>query len=222
MDRTVSLLSGVSLTKIMNGTLNAREEKAIDRALAEIEAMRSFIFSTDITSATTVSGVQAKIQEYQPDAVFIDGAYLMQSELVRVEPGSPQALTNISRSLKRLAQSSKIPIAITTQASLVRSKGGLGLQSAMYTQAWGQDSDIFLGVERMGERVADETVSTDPVQVKFKVIESRSGPRKEVILEWDWNKGHVEELDAAVMRQRLDRRSNPSAAADDGTDAWGV
>ena len=57
----------------------------------------------------TVSGMQAKIMEYQPDVVFIDGAYLMQSELPKVEQGSAQALTEIARGLKKLAQSQRHP-----------------------------------------------------------------------------------------------------------------
>jgi len=219
-DRLMSLISGVSLTKVMNGTFSAPEEKRIDRALVQLEAMRAFILSSDITSGTTVSGVQAKIQEYAPDVVFIDGAYMMQSELPNVLPGSPQALTDISRSLKRLAQRSKIPIIITTQASFARSKGGLSGHSAAYTQAWGQDCDVLMGVERLGERKADETAA-DPVNIKFKVIESRSGPRKEVVLEWNWHRGSVTELDPAAMKERLDRSSGkPSYATDDGTEKW--
>jgi replicative DNA helicase len=219
-DRLLSLTSRVSLSKIMNGTFSAPEEKRIEKALTQMEAMRSFILSSDITSGTTISGVQAKMQEYSPDVVFIDGAYLMQSELDGVTPGSPQALTDISRSLKRLAQSSKTPIVVTTQASLARSKGGLTAHSAMYTQAWGQDCDVLLGVERMGERKADET-GTEPVPVKFRVIESRSGPRKEVVLEWDWHRGSVQELDPAAMKERLDRHSGkPSYATDDGSEDW--
>jgi replicative DNA helicase len=216
-DRTLSLISGVSLSRIMNGTLNLRERKDITRAMEMVSEMRPLMFSSDITSAMTVSGIQAKCQEYLPDVVFIDGAYMMQSELARVEPGSAQALTNISRSLKRLAQGQKIPIVITTQASLARSKGGLTLASGMYTQAWGQDADVFLGVERQGERQEDESTSTAPVQVKFRVIESRSGPRKSVILEWDWHNGSVEELDPKVMQERLSRQNQP---ADDGTGEW--
>jgi replicative DNA helicase len=215
-DRTLSLISGVGLSRIMNGTLNGRERRDISRAMDMVSGMRPLMFSSDITSAMTVSGVQAKCQEYLPDVVFIDGAYMMQSELAKVDPGSPQALTNISRSLKRLAQGLKIPIVITTQASLTRSKGGLTLASGMYTQAWGQDADIFLGVERLGERREDETTSTAPVEVKFKVIESRSGPRKSVILEWDWHSGSVEELDPKTMQERLDRRNSPP---DDGEGA---
>ena len=219
-DRLLSLVAGVSLTNIMNGTYGPKEERRIIQAMDRIEAMRAFILSSDIASATTVGGVQAKIQEYQPDVVFIDGAYFMQSSL-DVEPGSSFALTDISRSLKRLAQQSKTPIMITTQASLKTSKNGLTAGSAMYTQAWGQDCDVLLGVERMGERQTDESQSTQPVNVKFRVIESRSGPRKEVVLEWDWHNGSVEELDPAVMKERLDRRTGqPSYVSEDGTEGY--
>jgi replicative DNA helicase len=220
-DRLLSLCSGVDLTAIMNGTYGPKDERRIIQAMTKMEAMRSFILSSDIASATTVAGVQAKIQEYTPDVVFIDGGYMMQSSLPGVEPGSAFALTDISRSLKRLAQSSKTPIVITTQASLKTSKNGLSAGSVMYTQAWGQDCDVLLGVERMGERQADESTSTVPVNVKFRVLESRSGPRKEVVLEWDWKHGSVEELDPAVMQQRLDRKTGqPSYISEDGTKGY--
>lgn len=204
-DRMLSLYSGVSLSKITHGKLTQREFDTVSQAMLKVEGMRPFIFSTDITSATTVGGIQAKIQTYNPDVVFVDGAYLMQSELEKVEPGSAQALTNISRSMKRLAQAQKIPIVITTQASLARSKGGLTLGSAMYTQAWGQDCDVLLGVERV---VTDQDEDGGPVAVKFKVVESRSGPRKETLLEWDWSHGSVNEVDLAKLRAALDHNKN--------------
>jgi hypothetical protein len=171
--------------------------------------MRPFIFSTDITTTMTVGAIQAKIKDYQPDVVFIDGAYLMLPESEKVEPGSPQAMTSISRSLKRLAQSERIPIVVTTQASLPRSKGGLSISSGMYTQAWGQDSDVLLGVERLkGEEDADES---DPVHVKFRVLESRSGPRKDTLLLWDWRHGNVVELDHDEMVAALTPKSKSKA-----------
>lgn len=212
-DRTLSLISGVSLTKIMNGTLTVKERKKVNEAHRSMLGMRSFLFSSDITSGMTVSGIQAKIQELDPDVVIVDGAYMMQSEVAGVEPGSAQAITSISRGLKRLAQSSKIPIVVTTQASQTRSKGGLHMGSAMYSQSWAQDADILLGVERVvlpsgadGDQ-ENEVITAGPVQVKFRVIESRSGPRKTTILEWDWSEGSVEELDPVMQAKRLTRPS---------------
>ena len=70
-----------------------------------------------------------------------------------------------------------------------------------------QDCDILLGVERdrsQSEYQEDET-TIGPVQVRFRVVESRSGPRKTVLLEWDWNEGSVEELDPVRQTQKLTR-----------------
>jgi replicative DNA helicase len=224
-DRSLSIISGVSLTKIMNGTMKPNERKRVDAAHKGMLGMRSLLFSSDIASALTVSGIQAKIQELEPDVTIIDGAYMMSPEDPRFEPGSAQAITSISRGLKRLAQSSKIPIVVTTQASQTRSKGGLHMGSAMYSQSWAQDADILLGVERVqpttpgGSDEENENVTTaGPVQVKLRVIESRSGPRKNVILEWDWSVGSVEELDPMAMTQKLRQRPGTLNEDDDDDD----
>ena len=216
-DRATSLLSGVSLTRIMHGTLSQKEFKAVQQALRSLEGMRPFIFSTDITSATTVSGIQAKIQEYQPDVVFVDGAYLMQSEVKDIVQGSPQALTDISRGLKRLAQQQKIPICITTQASLVRSKGGVSIASLMYTQAWGQDCDVLLTVQRNDDKKDEDS---GEAFVTFKVTESRSGPRKDTLLEWDWPHGRVTEVDPAAIRAALSSKTQQRFAHQDDSSDW--
>jgi replicative DNA helicase len=219
-DRTLSLISGVNLTKIMNGTLPPRDRRRVDEAHRAMLGMRSFLFSSDITSGMTVSGIQAKIQELDPDVVIVDGAYMMQSEVEGALPGSAQAITSISRGLKRLAQSSKIPIVATTQASQTRSKGGLTMASAMYSQSWAQDCDIMLGTERVvqptgGGDEEDEAITAGPIQVKFRVVESRSGPRKIVTLEWDWSEGSVEELDPYAQSKRLNRGSGMNLGDDD-------
>ncbi len=192
LDRTASLISGVALTKILHGTLNEKERKLINLKFREIEAMRSFVMSVDIENAMTVSGVQAKAMEYQPDIIFIDGAYLMQSLLPKVEQQSAAALTDIARSLKQLAQHMRIPVVVTTQASQTRSRGGkLSADSAMYTQAWRQSADVLLGVERVEQEPGSP--DTGEVIIKVKVLDSRSGPRAETLVVWDWNKGFVQE-----------------------------
>lgn len=186
-DRLSSMLSGVGLTKILNGTTSIPEFLKVSRSLKDLKNGCPFFFSSDIMSATTVSGIQSKIQQYQPDVVFIDGVYLMDSELdPRTAPkGSPAALTDISRSIKRLAQTNRIPIVVTTQSLVSRSRGGLNLASIGYTSAFGQDADLVLGVERQ----ENSNMS------KFHVIESRSGPRKDLYIEWDWDRGYVGEID---------------------------
>lgn len=203
--RLYSMASGVSLTRIMHGTLSLKDRRRIDRAHGQMKGLlNTIIFSVDIENALTVSGVQAKAMEYQPDILFIDGAYLMQSEIPKVEQGSAAALTDIARALKRLAQHMRIPIVVTTQASQTRSRGGkLTAESAMYTQAWRQSSDVLLGVERVEAEGPDD----GEIHVKVKVLNSRSGPRAETYVVWDWNKGSVIEVDQTT-----------AAAAAGGTD----
>jgi replicative DNA helicase len=202
-DRLLSLLSGISLTRIMNGEYTEIERKAIVRAVKLRESMRPFILSSDITSATTVAGVQAKIQEYNPDVVFIDGAYLMDADNPDLMRGSPQALTETTRSLKRLGQRQRIAIVITTQALLARSGKGLTMASPGYSSSFAQDSDVLLGTERDG----DQDDSKAEVRVKFHVIASRSGPRRETFLEWDWSKGSVIEIDPAQFTKSALRKA---------------
>jgi replicative DNA helicase len=195
-DRMSSLLGKVSLTKILHGTVTDREYRAIDAGWKERARMRDIVFSTDMENAMTVAGVAGKVMDYQPDVVFIDAAYLMQSEIPKVEPGSAQALTDIARELKKLAQSQKVPIVVTTQASQTRSKGGrLNAESAMYTQAWRQSADVMLGIERVDPEADD----AGEVALRLKVLSSRSGPRAETALVWDWNKGSVFEIGARAV-----------------------
>jgi hypothetical protein len=141
----------------------------------------------------------------------------MQPDDDKIEPGSPAAMTSVSRGFKRLAQSSKIPIVVTTQASLVRSRSGLSLASGMYTQAWGQDCDVFLGVERQTDD-KDQPDHAGPAKVKFRVIESRSGPRRDTLLEWDWSHGSVTELDPEAIRAMLSTKRRKEMAHQDDWD----
>ena len=204
-DRATSILANVGLTKVMNGTYDQQEHQRIARVLRTVREMRAFVFSEDISNSITVSGVQAKIMEYQPDVVFIDAAYLMQSEMARVEQGSAQALTDVARTLKQVAQSMRIPIVVTVQATQARTTGGkLRADSGMYTQAWRQSADVLLGVERTDAEQEDK----GEVSITIKVLASRSGPKAATDLVWDWSKGRVFEISMT---------SYSTSAADDGT-----
>lgn len=195
--RGASLLSGVSLTKIINGTTNEVEWRKVQTAVKRWVDRRLFCFSEDITNGMTVSGVRAKILDVQPDIVFIDAAYLMQSEIPKIDPTSPAAMTDVARSLKQLAQATRIPVVVTVQASQTRAAGGrLNAGSAMYTQAWRQSADVLLGTERVLQSGDTDTTSDDDVMVKLKVLASRSGPYAESDILWDWNHGYVDEQSA--------------------------
>lgn len=146
-ERIDALRAQVSANDLRDGRLSVLDMKRVERAARQMEAMVPFWLSADITATSTVSGIVAKAQQLKPDVLLVDGVYMMQDELGE-KPGSPQALTNISRGFKRAAQALKIPIVISTQVLLSKMVGGeVTVQSIGYTSAFGQDADAVIAVE---------------------------------------------------------------------------
>ena len=104
-----ALIAKVPYGRILSGDLNNAEMQRIRKALSLRKNMQPFVFTEDASSLTTISALASKVQEFQPDVLFVDGVYLMDDEEGEAK-GSPQALTNITRALKRLAQRFDIQI----------------------------------------------------------------------------------------------------------------
>ena len=191
-DRLTSLLTGVGLTDILNGTVSKPELTHIERTFKLHKDRTGFTVFADPASITTVPDIQNIIKQASPHIVVVDGCYLMEDVLG--EPNmSPRALTNIVQGLKRVAQAERVPMLCSTQALHARSKHGVESDSVGYTSAFVQSSDVVLGIDRPGETVR-----------KFKVLESRSGPRDHTYVRLDWSTGTIEEIDEAVAEQLAD------------------
>lgn len=183
-----ALNAKVPFDRILNGQLSDLEMYRIEKAMKLRKNMQPFYMSEDAHSLTTVGAISGKIQEYRPDAVFIDGMYLMEDE--NGEPkGSPQALTNITRSTKRLAQQYDIPIVGTTQvlASKLANKRtrAITADSIGYTSSFAQDADLILGVERNPD-MDDQAI--------IRVVEARSAAHAQIHVKWDWKTMEFEEV----------------------------
>ena len=175
-----SLISKVSHTKIMRGDMTVNELQRIEQAIKVRKNMHPFIMTEDSSSLTTVSALAGKVQQYRPGLLIVDGVYLMDDE--QGEPkGSPQALTNITRSLKRLAQRFDIPLIGTTQVlawKLGNKKSrAITSDSIGYSSSFVQDSDLVLGVE------SDPDIDNQSI---IRVVLARSAPKGEVHIKWDW------------------------------------
>lgn len=186
-DRLTSMVSGVDLNRIIHGELSKMErDKIVDSHAKVAYAYEGLTIVADTSNVTTVSAVKAKYRHYLPDLIIIDGVYLMDDENGETQ-GSPQALTNITRSLKRFALNERIPIVQTTQSLYSRSKGGVTTMESMgYSSSFGQDSDLILGADRLTDRIT-----------KFKVLGGRSVPKVDLFVEIDWTKGLIHEIDAS-------------------------
>jgi len=175
-----AIVAGVSHNKIIRGDLTLGELDKIENAIKVRKNMHPFIMTEDSSSLTTVSAIAGKVQQYRPGLIIVDGVYLMDDE--NGEPkGSPQALTNITRSLKRLAQKFDVPLIGTTQVlawKLGNKKSrAITSDSIGYTSSFAQDSDLILGVE------SDPDIDNQAI---IRVVLARTAPKGEIRIKWDW------------------------------------
>uniref|UniRef100_A0AAU3I7U8 DnaB helicase C-terminal domain-containing protein n=1 Tax=Streptomyces sp. NBC_01393 TaxID=2903851 RepID=A0AAU3I7U8_9ACTN len=199
-ERYDAIRAGISHARLRNGTLKKQDWDRLEKAIREIENMPSFFLSSDTMNATTLTGVQSKVETLRPDIVIIDGIYMMQDELGEAQ-GSPQALTNLTRGFKRLAKNQDKPIIISTQVLewKMNKKKGITSDSIGYSSSFAQDSDAILGVEK----TEDSNIN------KIKVVLARNCPPLETFVQWDWETGRFEELN-----------EDPFAMEEANTDGW--
>ena len=180
-----AMRAGVSHTRLTRGQLTVDEADKYRRMLKRTGAMTNPFLLTDSVSGMTVSSLAAKVNTVRPDVLIVDGVYLMIDEQSG-EQNTPQALTNITRSLKRLAQKAEIPVIISTQVLLWKMKKNTVSADAIgYSSSFYQDSDQILGLQRPED-------PEDPLRI-LKIVASRNCGYAETDLIWDWETGQFEE-----------------------------
>jgi replicative DNA helicase len=174
-----AMRSNISHGRLRRGKLLPAEEARYIDTLNEMEKEHSFHL-VDAVNGITVSALAAKIEQTKPDIVVVDGVYLMLDEITG-EMNTPQAITNITRALKRLAQKINKPVIITTQTLLWKMRAGkVTADSIGYSSSFFQDSDVILGLEPIEE---DEELRN------LKVVASRNCGPTETALTWRWETG---------------------------------
>lgn len=174
-----SMRANVSNARLRRGKLQTTEE---DRYLNMLDYMKQAhpFHLVDAVNGLTIDSLMAKAEQLNPDILFVDGVYLMLDQ-VTGDANTPQALTNITRGLKRIAQRLNIPIVITTQTLLWKMKGGkVSADSIGYSSSFFQDSDVILGLEPVE---ADDSVRL------LKVVQARNCPPSETSITWNWDTG---------------------------------
>jgi len=169
----------ISHGRLRRGKLLPAEENRYVDMLNEMEKLQPFHL-VDAVNGITVSALSAKIEQCNPDIIFVDGVYLMLDEITG-EMNTPQAITNITRALKRLAFKINKPMVITTQTLLWKMRAGkVTADSIGYSSSFFQDSDVILGLEPVEE---DEEIRL------LKIVQSRNCPPSETAITWRWETG---------------------------------
>jgi replicative DNA helicase len=168
----------LSHSKLRRGKLSDVEKSQYEAMMATLATQQPF-HMVDAINGLTIDTLVAKAEQLKPDILFVDGVYLMMDQ-VTGEANTPQALTNITRGLKRVAQSLDIPIVITTQTLLWKMrKNKVTADSIGYSSSFFQDSDVILGLEPVED---DELLRT------LKIVQARNAaPDTSVTLTWNWD-----------------------------------
>lgn len=175
-----SIRAQVSHGRLRRGKLFADEETRYVDMLKKMDAMQNSFHLVDAVNGLTVASLSATISKLKPDIVFVDGVYLMMDEMTG-EMNTPQSITNVTRSLKRLAQRHDIPVVITTQTLLWKMRGGkVTADSIGYSSSFFQDSDVILGLE---------PVEGQDKLRNLKIVASRNCGPSETSLTWDFETG---------------------------------
>lgn len=184
--RYYAIRARISHHRLRTGTLNPDEEARFYQKLDVIQNMEEQMWFVDSANGVTVSSIASKIQNFKPNLVFVDGTYLMIDE--EGAEAYNQQMTNITRSLKRLAQKANIPIVATTQVlNWKMRKGQVTADAIGYSSSFHQDADVIFGLQREDETVDDTRT--------LKIIANRNGGYTEVALMWNWETGLFREVD---------------------------
>jgi hypothetical protein len=174
-----SMRAHISNARLRRGKLEKDEEQRFGDMLDKMKDAHPFHL-VDAINGLTIDSLLAKAEQLNPDILFVDGVYLMMDQ-VTGEANTPQALTNITRGLKRVAQRLNIPVVITTQTLLWKMRGGkVSADSIGYSSSFFQDSDVILGLEPVEEN--------DEIRI-LKVVQARNCPPSETSITWKWDIG---------------------------------
>lgn len=153
LQRLVCIELALDYDKFTKGMLSAADEELMQEHIVTLmEASQGqnvhITQLADSPEGKTVSALRAKIDEYTPDLILVDSMYKMHDEQTGKRDAKPDTVRNISYDLQQLAQMSKIPVAVTTQANRAGIKAKVGnTGDVAFSDAFAMDCDLLLRLD---------------------------------------------------------------------------
>ncbi|MMZ46500.1 Replicative DNA helicase [compost metagenome] len=165
----------LNYTRFRDGRLHKEEYQ---RYVEYLEAREREEEETIIIEQATggVSQIAAKIDQYDPDMVYVDGAYLLADE--ESEEDDWRSLVHIWRGLHRIVLQKDIPMCVSTQSKEKK----ISLSAISFAKAIAADCDVIIGLEQ------DEQMREDKeMRVSFHKMREGAVPSP-FIMNWDFDK----------------------------------
>lgn len=165
--RSAAVWSRISYSALRKGKLSAAEKSKYFDDLGAMSELEGFILSggsDEDNSGTGITALAAKIQEYDPDIVFVDGVYLMRDDRGGKRSSDWQAMAHLTQDLKSLAKRMNLPIVGSTQSNRAGEKTrGDSLSEMAFSDSFVQDSDYVIRlIHDKKEKEDQEAIVTLP------------------------------------------------------------
>jgi replicative DNA helicase len=164
--RCASIISKVDYDKFKKGKLDPATQQRVfetlytlrDEELSRTDGVHSsaLMATSPKSESSGVATLQAKIREFDPDLVIVDGMYLMKDDRVKTRTIDWKSISHISQDLKRTA--SHMNVIGVTQANRGASKDPkqADLAELSYADALGQDCDLCMRIHKQKDTSSNE------------------------------------------------------------------
>lgn len=174
-----SYLSKLPARHLRRGAVSPPQLESYQEFLQDMREGQDLWISSDDQDGG-LSSIAAKIEQYRPDLVMIDGFYLIRDE--SKSSAKWEQYTNISRGIKKLARLQEVPIIISTQfnRNQASSKTSGLLENMAFADALSHDSDVVLAFFR-NQDLRDEN------EMKASLLKVREGELVDIPLHWNFD-----------------------------------
>lgn len=159
-ERIGCLLANVSYANFTGGTMNPEERYRFEYAVYVLAQLRAHLGIVCLSAQDveygrdTVTWLESKIDKYQPDAVFIDGLYLMSDGSGAKK--QHERVANISREIRQLILRKRVPVVATVQANREAAKNEeANTEEVAFSDSLGQDATMLIRVVNEWKKKSD-------------------------------------------------------------------
>lgn len=147
--RLHAVFTSMDYARLRKGALTPAEEKRYFEDLEAFSEMPPFIISgcDEADAKDGVIGLKAKIKEYDPDIIFVDGIYLMRDDRAQRNNADHEMIRHIVVDLKRMALTLNIPVVGSSQANRDAEKlKGKSTREVAFSDAIVQNADYLIRI----------------------------------------------------------------------------
>jgi replicative DNA helicase len=177
--RIDAIRAKVGARNIRRGSLSLDEEAMFKASLG---TWRNDWWIIGSERQFSVSKLEMLCQTLKPTCVAWDGIYLGHDDLKGRT--REERLTNLSRSMKGMLNRLQIPGFVTTQFSRTEAGKEGDLAGIGYSDAFGQDGDIVIGMHQTPDMKDDGFM-------QLKLLKFREGELSDIKLKWDLDKADM-------------------------------